>query len=39
MPAENGDPLGDTLKNEAQRSLRRAVASLGEPHRTAVLLF
>ena len=39
MPAENYDPLRNTLQKEAHRSLRRAVATLGEPHRTAVLLF
>ena len=39
MRVEGPDPLEASLRSERNRLLRRGVEGLGEPHRTAVLLF
>ena len=39
MGSEGPDPLESSLQSERHRLLRRGVEDLGEPHRTAVLLF
>ena len=37
-PAQGGDPFLATLKNERDATIRRAVMTLGEKHRTVVVL-
>ena len=39
QPGPSPDPLQGSMGREAKRTLRAFVAALGEPHRTAVLLY